>query len=225
LSDMKNMLDWFSRRKGDLVQSGTRGHALVISDVVTEVDKAISAMANGNRAEASKCVERLIVSEREADRIEDRLCAEMSTGELPPQEREDLLHFVKKSDTIADWAKEAGLYVQMICDIDAEVPREVWENINKATAELVVQVKMLLKAIESMGGERNETLRLVDAIKDQERIIDGLYFKVLKCILTSDMDTKGIVLTRSIIEALEMAADTCKQCADTISILIVSRRS
>ncbi len=224
MSDAKNLLDWFSKRKEDMIQVGSRGHLIVISGIIAEMAKSLGAMSQSNWSEAAKCIERVILAECEADRIEDRLCAEISAGDLSISEREDLLHFVKKSDTIADWIREAAFYVQMALDIKATVPDPIWKSLARMCSELEIQCKTLIKAIESLAGDRNVTLRHVDMIKDQERIIDDLHYKAAKDILLSDMDLKGVTITRSITESIEMASDTCKQCSDTISLITIVRR-
>jgi uncharacterized protein Yka (UPF0111/DUF47 family) len=38
------------------------------------------------------------------------------------------------------------------------------------------------------------------------------------------MDPRAVMLMRELIFTLEMAADTCKACADTVSIMLVARR-
>lgn len=220
----KGLLEWFGRRKEDAVRVGSRSHALVVLDVVSELDMAIGFMAKGNKEAAMKCVDRLILSEREADHIEDKLCAEISSGDLSIDEREDLIHFVRKLDQIANWSKEASLHIQLIKETNASVPEDIWKDIGRMSAETIPAVKYLIKAIESLRENTADAVRCIDSVNDQERIVDGLYFSNIKQIHLSDMDPKAIMLLRELILSLEMAADTCKTCGDTISILLSARR-
>jgi predicted phosphate transport protein (TIGR00153 family) len=217
-------MGWFGKRKEDSVRTGSRSHCIAVLDAVTELDMAVQAMAGGNAASAMKCVERLMLCEHEADRIEDRLCAEISGGELSVQEREDLIHFVRKMDHIANWSKEAALHIQLIKETGSGVPEEIWRQIEKMSSELIPAVKHLINAVETLGSDNAETVRNVDAVNDQERIVDGLYFESIKKVHLSSMDPKAVMLVRELILSLEMAADTCKACADTMTILISSRR-
>ena len=221
----KGIMSWFTKRKEDSVRLGSRGHGLVVLDAVSELDMAINAMAKGQRVEAVKCIERLILSEREADRLEDKLCAEISGGELSVQEREDLIHFVRKMDQIANWAKEASLHIQLVMETNASVPEDIWVEASKMSAEVIPAVKYLVKALESMLSNHTETVRNIDAVIDQEKIVDGMYFNAIKHIHLSPMDPRAVMLMRELIFSLEMAADACKACADTISILMVTRRT
>ena len=220
----KGIMGWFAKRKEDFVRMGSRGHGLVVLDAVTELDMAMMAMAKGNRQEAAKCIERLILCEREADRIEDKLCADVSGGELSVQEREDLIHFVRKMDQIANWSKEAAIHIQLLTETNALVPEDIWLEAAKMSSEIIPAVKHLVKAMESLNSDVTETVRNIDAVIDQEKIVDGMYFAAIKHIHLSPMDPKAVMLMREVILSLEMAADTCKACADTISILMVTRR-
>jgi len=220
----KGMLEWFGKRKEDAVRLGSRSHGISVLDAVTELDMALVAMSKNDYVTASKCIDRLILSEREADRIEDKLCADLSGGELSVQEREDLIRFVRKMDHIANWAKEASLHIQLLKETNASVPEEIWKSVEKMSAELLPAVRYLIKAVESLKDDTAETVRNIDNVNDQERIIDGLYFATIKEVHLSDMESKAVMLMRELILSLEMAADTCKACADTISIILVSRR-
>ncbi|MDD4453754.1 MAG: DUF47 family protein, partial [Candidatus Methanomethylophilaceae archaeon] len=115
---MKDMLEWFSRRTGGVVQKGSRSHGLIVLDTVVELEKALKAISEGDKQTALKCIDRVILNEREADRIEDTLCKEIVEGSLKSQEREDLLHLIKKTDKISDKANDAGLYLQLIIETE-----------------------------------------------------------------------------------------------------------
>jgi predicted phosphate transport protein (TIGR00153 family) len=220
----KGMLGWFTKRKEEVVRMGSRSHGLVVQDAVTELDLAVKAMGKGDVNAAMKCIERLFMAEKEADRLEDKLCADVSGGELSVQEREDLMYFIRKTDQIANWAKEGGIHIQLLKETNALIPDYIWGEIGKMSSELIPTVKHLVKVIENMDNVTNETLKSIEAINDQEKIIDGLYFTCIKRVHLSPMDPRAVMLVRELILALEMAADTCKACADTITIMIGARR-
>lgn len=203
---------------------GSRNHGIAVLDTMTELDMSLKAMFEGKSQVALKCIERLILSEHEADRIEDKLCIEIAGGELSVQEREDLMHFVRKTDQIANWAKEAALHVQLVIETNSVVPEGVWKNTQKMSSEIIMAIKYLIKMVENLREAPNDVIKSIDAVNDQERIVDGLYFSTIKQIHLSDMDPKAVMLMREIVLSLEMAADTCKACADTITVIVSSRR-
>jgi predicted phosphate transport protein (TIGR00153 family) len=223
LSDVKGILDWFARRKNDNVQANGRNHAVAILDTASEVENALTAMAAGDSSAALKCIDRVLLAENEADQIEDRLCFGITDGTLSVQEREDLLRLVRMSDNVADWSNQAGIYVQMSIDTGIAIPAYLWEAAKEMASELILASKMLVKAYENLGVNYDEVKRCIAAIKDQESTIDQMYYSLFRKILTSDMDYKGVMLMRGIIDGLENASDACKDCADMMAILMSAR--
>lgn len=223
--DAKGLLGWFGKRKEDVIQSGMRAHALSVLDCVTELGATMRAMEAGDSQSALKAIERLYASEHEADAQEENLCNQMSIGELGPQEREDFLHFVKKTDSIANWCKEAAIHIQLVVDTGAVIPVNVWQMFSATVSDLESEVNALMNAIRVLGTDDGGRIaECVQGVKDQERRIDAAYMSVMKSILTSDMDHKAVILSLRMLDSLEEAADTCKACADTISILFYAKR-
>lgn len=223
-NDAKDLLGWFGKRKEDVVNNGMKAHSLAVHDCVMELGTALRQMMNDEGSNAMKSIDRLIINEREADSIEDNLSAQLSTGDLDPQEREDLLHFVRKTDTIANWCKEAALYVQLIKETGITVPKGIWEQFVGIAADLESEMNYLLNAINTIDNIGDEMEVCIKGVRDQERRIDQSTFQAIKDINMSDMDARAIILAMKVVDALEMASDTMKGCADTIHILMVSRR-
>jgi hypothetical protein len=224
LSDDTKILNWFGKRKESLVTAGMHSHALAVLDCVTELGAALRAMSEGDTATASKCINRLIVNEHEADALEDRLCEQLSLGDVGPQEREDLLHFVRKTDSIANWCKEAAIYIQLIIETGVKVPQSVWSMARSISSDLESEVNYLMSCIKVMITGKDDIHACIEGVKAQEHKIDMSYIDITKEIYLQTEDAKAIMLTTKVVEAMEMAADTGKGCADTISILMVARR-
>ena len=219
----KGILDWFGKRKESSVTIGARGHVMVVRDTVAELKNALDCMVKGDAVAAVKCTERLMLCEKEADRIEDKLCAEISRGELSVQERETLIRFVRQTDKVANWAKEGAIYLQLLNETNARVPVEIWSELAHMTDELIEEIKFLVGAIENMNADPKKVFGEIDSLNDQERIIDGLYFTCIKHAHLSEMDPRGLYLVDELIEAIEMAADSGKSCGDAINIMLISR--
>ena len=222
--DAKNIISWFGKRKEGVLQEGMRAHALSVLDCVTELGNAMRNMEVGDHTAAKKAIERLYVSEHEADAKEEVLCNQMSIGELSPQDREDFMHFVKKTDSIANWCKEAAIHLQLVLDTGASIPINVWGMFSATVSDLESEVNGLMNAIRILGTDGVGIDECIQGVKDQERRIDAAYMSVMKEILTADMDHKAVILSMRMLDSLEEAADTCKGCADTINILFYAKR-
>lgn len=225
MSNSKDLLDWFGNNKAGSAENGARDHALLVMDTVIELKMAISAMGEENETEAMKCLDRLIMSEREADRIEDRLSTEVVRSELCAQDREDLLHFVRALDHAANWSKESSIHLQVAKETKAYIPEDIWMFLFKTVSEMENELKMLIESMDAFHLRDNEeAIRGIESVKDQERVIDEMNFEGIKRIHLSDMDVRGIILSRDMLHGIEEASDTVKACADMISIYIAARR-
>ena len=222
--DSKGLLGWFGKRKESVIQSGMRTHALSVLDCVTELGNAMRAMEADDKSGALKAIERLYYLEHEADSQEDNLCNQMSIGELSPQDREDFMHFVKKTDSIANWCKEAAIHLQLVEDTGTVIPRGIWEMFSAAVSDLESEVNGLMNAIRLLDSNSEGLSECIDGVKAQERRIDEAYMKITRAILMSDMDYRSMMMSTKVLEAVEQAADTCKGCAETINILFNSKR-
>ena len=222
--DAKNLLGWFGKRKENVVHNGIRSHALAVLDCVMELGMALRDMSNGEAADAMKCIQRLYVNEREADALEDSMAAQLSLGELSAQEREDLLHFVRKTDSVANWCKEAGLHVRLIKETDVQVSKDIWDAMVQVQHELESEITYLFNAIKILGEDNDEIEQCIQGVKDQEARIDKLNFDVTKSIFLSNLDVKATMLASKVVGSMEEAADAGKSCADTITILNIAKR-
>jgi predicted phosphate transport protein (TIGR00153 family) len=219
----RSLFEWFGKRREDSVMKGLRFHSLSVMDAVTELDRAIIAVSRGDSDTAIGALARLMLSEKEADNLEERISEELSKGDLNPREREDLLHLVRRMDYVADWAKDAGQHIRLIIDTGIEIPADIWGATRTISKELEKATRMLRKSIENLGVDRDEAVRNERGVEAQEHIIDELYFETKRHILFSNMDIRGMLLMKDILHAMEMSSDSCKDSADMIHIILVSR--
>ncbi|MDO5861416.1 MAG: DUF47 family protein [Thermoplasmata archaeon] len=222
--DSANLLGWFGKRKEGVVTDGLRAMSLSVQDCVRELGLAVRAMGDGDAPSARKAIERLFKCEHEADAQEDELCNQISIGELGAQEREDLMHFIRKTDKIANWSKEAAIGIQLVDEVGLEVPRRIWDMLAQSVSDLESEVRNLANAINMMGMENSNVMECVRGVREMERTIDRAYFDITKAIFSSDMDHRSIIMMSRIIDSIEMAADTCKGCSDTVAILHYAKR-
>lgn len=222
--DQSGLLGWFGKRKEGVVSDGLRAMSLSVQDCVTELGLALRAMGEEDPSATRKAIERLFKCEHAADSQEDELCNQISIGELGAQEREDLMHFIRKTDKIANWSKEASINVSMIDDLGFKVPRGIWDMLAQSVSDLESEVRGLVNSIEMMGAEGSDIMECVRGIREMERTLDRAYYDMTKVVLQADIDPKAVILLLRTVDAIEMAADTCKACSDTVAILHYAKR-
>ncbi len=211
---------WFSRRRESNVMDGVKEHILKVLDTCEEMDKAIAAIIAKDHDKARQAIARLYTDEKAADNIEIRLNENLSVGDLPPKEREDLMHMVKRIDHIADWVKSAARNVEVIIDANIEVPEKIWKNIQHLNHRVVEAAREVKLCMDYLGVDNDQFLVHQRIVAKIEHEIDDLYFAVKKDMMMSmHLDPRIMFVMRDIIHGLENAADNCKESVDLMHII------
>ncbi len=159
--------DWFEKRRR------TKGlelaHDLITKafDTVTLLHKATKSFAEGNRKEARKYIENLFTAEEEVDKLRTNVFTELSKGAaLVADYREDLLHLVKRLDTLADHTKDAARCLQMLGDV--KIPEELCQKTVLMTSKLVDTAQTLRVSIEKISSNPIEAIAEAKKVEDIE---------------------------------------------------------
>ena len=224
MSEKVSLLDWFGKRRESVVMKGMREHAQKISDTITELNRAVVAMTRGEKEKALDAIKRVVLSEKEADRLEAMITEELSKGDLESKEREDLMHLIRRMDYVADWAKEASLNLQLVVEANVQVPVTLWVKYSDMTAELEKSAKALKTTIDNLGVDEEAVIKYERTVIIQEHILDEMYFSTKKEILFADIDPKAIYLMRDILHDIENSSDKCKDAAYMMHIILISQK-
>jgi len=215
------MEKWFAqRRKTKLLELAYRQITLSI-DTVTDLDKAMNAVLSNKNEEAKESIERLFVTEVEIDNLRRAVFEEATKGNLPPKEREDLLHLVKRLDVLADHVKDSARNVLIL--LDEKVPGEIWSSYTNITEDLVKCATTLRKALKKLGVNPAKAMELAKEVDVIEGRVDDKYLKA-KWLLLQQKELKAptIIVLKDLLDLLEEIADTCCDTADYIRVLTVS---
>ncbi|MDD1755621.1 MAG: DUF47 family protein [Methanomassiliicoccales archaeon] len=224
MSEKETLLDWFGKRRESVVMSLLRDHAQKVADTITELNRAVLALCKTDQNSALDALRRSSLSEKEADNLEDRITEELSKGDLASKEREDMMHLIRRMDFAADWAKEAGMNIQLVIEANVDVPVTLWNKYCIMTQELEKEAKLLKSCIDSLGVDDEAVMKYEKAVKVQEHILDDLHYSTKKEIFFSSIDPKAIYLMRDILHCLENSSDKCNDAAEIIHLLLVSQR-
>jgi predicted phosphate transport protein (TIGR00153 family) len=216
------LLEWFGKRRESVVMSGIRDHVRAVGDATSELNKAVTALCGSDPVKAMDALNRMLLAEQEADSLEERMSMELSKGDMEPKEREDLMRLVRRMDYIADWSKESGMNLQLILEAGVKVPCSLWSHYHEMTIELERATKELRASIENLGINEAMAEKHSREVERLEHVLDELYFVTKKEILFSDIDPRAVFLLRDMLHGIENAADSCKDVADIIHILITS---
>jgi len=216
------LLSWFEkRRKHKVLDIADKQMALAI-DTVIELEKSINAALNGKKEEATASFEKLSVTEHEIDELRRTVFAELTRGSLPPKDREDIMHMVKRLDVMADHVKDAARAVILL--LDSKIEKEMWELFAETAKELVTCANTLSKAIEMLGTDPSKAMELAKQIDEIEGKVDENYLKEKALLLkhSKKMTAATTLIIKDLIEEMEHVADACDDTADYVRILTVT---
>lgn len=219
---MSELIKWFAKRKETKALTTVQRHLALTTGIVEDLEKAIRAAIKGDLKEMQTCIERVANSEKEADRLRRNVIDEISTGELSPTDREDLMDLVKRVDMVADWSRESTRIL-------GAIPMEyVPTSIKDASIEMVVSVKQctisLQKCVNKMMTKPEEALQAADAVEREEEKVDDIHEKARILLGKEDLPRAGIaVLIGQLFEAIEMIADSCEDACDQVRVITVRK--
>ena len=189
-------------------------------DTVTWLDKAMKSFSEGNFADSKKYIENLYKAEEEVDKLRTDVFMELSKGvALVADYREDLLHLVKRLDTLADHTKDAARCLEMLAE--AEIPQELCEKTVFMTSKLVEAAQTLRGSIEKIASTPAEAIEEAKKVGDIEHILDEEYLRTKSLFVKygAKINCGAMVIFDDLIEFIEHAADMCADTADYILVL------
>jgi predicted phosphate transport protein (TIGR00153 family) len=216
----KRSYDWFEKRRR------TKGLELAYEqitkafDTVTLLHKATKSFSQGNLADMNKYILNLYKAEEEVDNLRTNVFTELSKGAaLVADYREDLLHLVKRLDTVADHAKDAARCLQMLGT--AKIPEELCEKTVFMTGKLVDTAQALRVGLDKISSTPAEALAQSERVEAFEHELDEEYLKAKSLFVKygEKVNCGAMVIFDDLIEFIEHAADMCADTADYIVIL------
>jgi len=189
---------------------------------VEDLERAVKATINNNEKEARGAVERVTSAEKEADRLRREVMSELAGGELPPTDREDMMHLMKRVDMVADWCRESTRILSVIPTEDFP------DSLKKASVEMVEGVKECASALRTsvsrMAEKPEEALKAADQVERLEEKVDDM-FQDARGLLTKETKLRvGVaVMINELFETVESAADACEDACDQVRVIIVRR--
>jgi len=219
------MEKWFAqRRKSKVLDFAFREMTLAI-DTVTELEKAILAFSKGEKKAAQEWIEKLFPTEEEIDNLRRSIFEELTRGSLPPKDREDIMHLVKRLDVMADHVKDASRSVLVL--LDSEIPEEIWSVYVDMAKNLVDCANTLRASIEKLGSDPAEARALSQKVDIFEGKVDKDYLKAKGLFVKygSRVDPGVLLNLKDLLESMECVADSCDDTADYVRILTVARET
>jgi predicted phosphate transport protein (TIGR00153 family) len=212
--------NWFEKRRKTKGLELAHEQITKAFDTVTWLHKAIKSFSERNLEESKKYIENLYKAEEEVDKLRTDVFMELSKGAaLVADYREDLLHLVKRLDTLADHTKDAARCLEMLGE--AEIPQELCEKTVFMASKLVEAAQTLRSSIEKISSNPAEAIEQAKKVGEIEHVIDGEYLKTKSLFVKygAKINCGAMVIFDDLVEFIEHAADMCADTADYILVL------
>ncbi len=197
-------------------------HLALTMSAVEDLERAVKASVSLNDKEAKEAIERVTSSEKEADKLRRAVMTELAAGELPPTDREDLMHLMKRVDMVADWCRESTRVLSAVPMKD--VPESLREAAVKMAAGVRDCASALRRTISRMTEKPEEALKAADEVERLEEHVDDLFERSRQLLGKEEKLSVGAaILISELYEAIEMVADWCEDACDQVRIIIIRR--
>jgi predicted phosphate transport protein (TIGR00153 family) len=216
----KKSYTWFERRRRTKALDLAQKQITKALDTVTLLHDAVQNMSEAKNKEAMRHVDNIFKTEKEVDKLRTEVFRELSKGAaLFAEYREDLMHLVKRLDTLADHVKDGARCVKML--VDAQIPGELWEKTVHMVSTLVECANALRGSIEKIAVDSGAAIKGAKKVEQIEGEIDEEYLETKSLFVKygDEINSGTMVIFDDLVEFIEHAADMCADTADYIVIL------
>ncbi|MFP3985668.1 MAG: DUF47 domain-containing protein [Candidatus Bathyarchaeia archaeon] len=216
----KKSYAWFGKHRRTKALDLAQEQITKALDTINLLHQIVKSISEEKKKQAMQHLDDLFKVEREVDKLRTVVFKELSKGAaLFSDYREDLMHLVKRLDTLADHVKDAARCAKMLAD--SEIPKELWEMQVHTTSTLVKCADALRNSIEKIAVDSAAAIEGAKKVEEIEHEIDQDYLKTKSLFIkySEQMNCGAIVIFDHMVEFIEQAADVCADTADYIVIL------
>jgi len=219
---MRNILGWLGMAEEQSILQDAERHVEETYKTVKFFAEAVNAFVQGNADIKAQAIENVRVSEHEADTLRSKMVTELSEGLLMPPDREDLMHFVKTLDKIADWTNGAA---RILGFIEQRPSENILKNISLGTELIVKSVTKLKESIHAL--KKNDLKKALEDCEEVDRIeheADDQKKLLIEAIIHAKLEPTALLLCYQLAEYLEGVTDKIEDAADLIKVLAIKAK-
>jgi len=213
---------WFEKRRKNKVLDIAYRQITLALDTVSDLERAVTAVSSGDEKEARRTIERLFEIEEEIDNLRRTVFEELTRGSLPPKDREDTMHLVKRLDVMADHVKDSGRNVLIV--MGSEIPKELWEAYSVMSSLIVNCAATLRQSLKLLGDDPSQSRIVSFKVEEEENKVDRKYLEIKSLLIKygEEVNPSLLIMLKDLAESMEQVADSCADTADYVRVLTVS---
>ena len=208
---------------------GLNKHSDKIDECVKALKKCVYAFVDGDHEKAEKYAELVSQIEHEADQIKANTRNHLPKFVFLSVSKSDLLHMLKESDSILDYAEDVAVLITMK---QTRVPEEPGKCIKKVMDKVAttgespqpVMAHMNTLVEVSFGGkERDKVKKYIKNIHKYEHESDLVERQVSKMLFNlppDELDAISVIHLLKIVDRLGMVANKAENSGDRVRVML-----
>lgn len=222
MREIRNILGWLGMAEERSIIADAQSHVEETCKTVNYFSDAVKAFIQGDLAAKSAAIDNVRVSEHQADLLRSKMVKELSEGLLLPPDREDLMHFVRTLDKIADWTNGAA---RILGFIEHKLPDNILKNISTATDLIFTSISKLKEGIQAIT--KNDLKKALQDCEDVDRIeheADDQKKLLIESIIHAKLEPTSLLLSYQLAEYMEGVTDKIEDAADFIKVIAIKSK-
>jgi predicted phosphate transport protein (TIGR00153 family) len=222
MKEIRNILGWLGMAEEKSILEDAKKHVEETYKTVIHFEEAVKAFIAGDLNSKAKAIEAVRESEHQADILESKMVSALAESLLLPPDREDLMHFVKALDRIADWTNGAA---RLLDFIEQKLPENVLKNISSATELIITSITDLREGIDAIT--KNDLKKALSDCEEVARIehqADDQKRTLIEAIIHAKLEPTSLLLSYQLAEYLEGVTDKIEDAADFIKVLAIKAK-
>jgi len=222
MKEIRNILGWLGMAEERAIIADAQKHVEETYKTVTFFSEAVNAYIKGDLNAKTKAIEAVRESEHQADLLRTKMVSELSESLLLPPDREDLMHFVKTLDKIADWTNGAA---RLLGFIEQKLPENILREISIATQLIIVAVTKLKDGIAAIiKNDLKKALADCEEVARKEHEADDQKKTLIEAIIHAKLEPTSLLLSYQLAEYLEGVTDKIEDAADFIKVVAIKAK-
>jgi predicted phosphate transport protein (TIGR00153 family) len=222
MKEIRNILGWLGMAEEQSILQDAREHVEETYKTVSYFADAVKAFIQGDIAAKTAAIENVRESEHQADFLRSKMVSELSESLLVPPDREDLMHFVKSLDRIADWTNGAA---RILGFIEQRLPENVLKNISSGTDLIISSTSKLKEAIVALTkNDLKKTLADCEDVDRLEHDADDQKKVLIESLIHAKLEAVTFFLCYQLAEYLEGVTDKVEDAADFVKVVAIKSK-
>jgi predicted phosphate transport protein (TIGR00153 family) len=222
MKEIRNILGWLGMAEERAIIADAQKHVEETYKTVTFFSEAVNAYIKGDLNAKTKAIEAVRESEHQADLLRSKMVNELSESLLLPPDREDLMHFVKTLDKIADWTNGAA---RLLGFIEQKLPENILREISIATQLIIGAVTKLKEGIAAIiKNDLKKALADCEEVARKEHEADDQKKTLIEAIIHAKLEPTSLLLSYQLAEYLEGVTDKIEDAADFIKVVAIKAK-